>query len=114
MSRKPSLPKYKRVYDELAKDIVSGRYKPGQKFPSEATLVKRFGASRITIGRAVRDLQQNGFLDRVAGSGTWVRSHAANTRSALLFGLVIPNLGETEIFEPICQGIASSPDAAGH
>ena len=35
-------------------------------------------------------------------------------REGLLFGLVIPNLGETEIFEPICQGIAASPEARGH
>ena len=34
--------------------------------------------------------------------------------AGLVFGLVIPNLGETEIFEPICQAIAASPDAAGH
>ncbi len=35
-------------------------------------------------------------------------------RTALLLGLVIPDLGTTEIFEPICQGIANAPDAAGH
>ena len=27
---------------------------------------------------------------------------------------MIPNLGETEIFEPICQGIAAAPEARGH
>jgi GntR family transcriptional regulator of arabinose operon len=38
----------------------------------------------------------------------------ARRREGLLFGLIIPNLGETEIFEPVCHGIASSPDASGH
>ncbi len=93
---------------------MTGRYKPGQKFPSEAALVKRFGVSRITAGRVMRELQQHGFVDRVAGSGTYVRDPARQPRENLLFGLIIPNLGDTEIFEPICQGIAASPEANGH
>jgi DNA-binding LacI/PurR family transcriptional regulator len=107
-------PLYQQIIERLERDIRGGKYASGQKFPSEAALVQRFGASRITVGRAVRELQQRGLLDRIAGSGTYVRGSANSPRGGLLFGLVIPNLGETEIFEPICQGIAASPDAAGH
>jgi DNA-binding LacI/PurR family transcriptional regulator len=107
-----SKPKYQHIFEQLSRQILTGHYKAGQKFPSEAALVQRFGASRITVGRALRELQQRGLIDRIAGSGTYVRAGAA--RSALLFGLVIPDLGETEIFEPICQGIANSPAAAAH
>ena len=107
-------PIYQQIIERLERDIRAGKYSPGQKFPSEAALVQRFHASRITVGRAVRELQQRGLLDRVAGSGTYVRGPGHSPGSGLLFGLVIPNLGETEIFEPICQGIAASPDAAGH
>jgi GntR family transcriptional regulator of arabinose operon len=103
--------KHTRVFEELLRDIQGGRYEPGQKFPSEAALVKRFGASRITVGRAVNDLEQAGWVSRFAGSGTYVSTPAKGT---LLFGLIIPDLGNTEIFEPICQGIASAPDAGGH
>ena len=67
----------------------------------------RFGASRITVGRAVRDLQREGMVERRAGSGTFVTATAR--RRALSFGLLIPDLGETEIFEPICQGMMASP-----
>ena len=106
-------PVYQQIMDRLERDIRAGKYAAGQKFPSEAALVKRFGVSRITVGRAVREMQQHGLLDRVAGSGTYVRGPEQQRRGGLLFGLVIPNLGETEIFEPICQGIAASPQAAG-
>lgn len=106
-------PMYQRIRELLEREIASGHYAPGQKFPSEAALVQRYGASRITVGRAVRELQERGLLDRVAGSGTYVRG-AARPAEGLLFGLVIPDLGETEIFEPICQGIAASPEARGH
>uniref|UniRef100_Q01YF4 Transcriptional regulator, GntR family n=1 Tax=Solibacter usitatus (strain Ellin6076) TaxID=234267 RepID=Q01YF4_SOLUE len=107
-------PIYQQITERLERDIRGGKYAAGQKFPSEAALIQRFGVSRITVGRAVRELQQRGLLDRVAGSGTYVRGAEQQRRGGLLFGLVIPNLGETEIFEPICQGIAASHDAVGH
>jgi GntR family transcriptional regulator, arabinose operon transcriptional repressor len=103
--------KHTRVFEELLRDIQSGQYRVGQKFPAESALVKRFGASRITVGRALNDLEQAGWVSRFAGSGTYVSSPA---RQPLLFGLIIPDLGSTEIFERICQGIASAPDAGGH
>lgn len=105
-------PKYQRVYSALKRDIQSGKLKKGDRLPSEAELVKAFGASRITVGRAVRDLQAAGLVERRAGSGTYVRS--LRSERALSFGLLIPDLGETEIFEPICQGMMASPLAREH
>ena len=106
-------PKYQQVYTALRREIQSGRLKKGDRLPSEAELVRTFGASRITVGRAVRDLQAAGLVERRAGSGTYVQD-AADVRRALSFGLLIPDLGETEIFEPICQGMMASPLAREH
>ncbi len=112
-SAEPHAPKYQQVFESLSRDILSGKYQPGQKFPSEAALVQQFGTSRITIGHALRDLTQRGLVERIAGSGTYVR-HSRTTESSLLFGLLIPDLGRTEIFEPICRGIAAAPHASRH
>src|SRR5579872_4862710 len=101
-------PRYLQIVRELMQDLASRRYSAGQKFPSEAALVRRFGVSRITVGHAVRQLQQRGLVDRVAGSGTYVRR--PQNRDRLLFGLIIPHLGETEVFEPICRAIANAPE----
>ena len=68
-------PKYRQIFKRLAHDIASGKYAEGQKLPSEATLVRQFGASRITVGRAVRELKDHGLVQRVAGSGTYVQTH---------------------------------------
>lgn len=106
-------PKYQKLFESLKTDIVAGRYKPGQKLPSEAALVTKSGASRITVGRAIRELQNLGLVDRIAGSGTYVRTITPEERPHL-FGLLIPDLGETEIFEPICQGIANAPESTEH
>lgn len=110
-TEKKGLYKYQRILVHLEEDILSGKYKAGQKLPSEATLIRQFQTSRITVGRAIHELGSKGLIERRVGSGTYVR---AEKTAGLLFGLLIPDLGETEIFEPICQGMASAPQAAAH
>lgn len=112
MERSGGLSKHAQVFTTLRREIQSGRWKPDQKLPSEAQLVRRFGLSRITVGRALRDLQAAGLVQRRAGSGTFVRRSRAG--SSLSFGLLIPDLGDSEIFEPICQGMMASPLAREH
>lgn len=103
-------PKYQQLLESLSQAIKNGDYKAGSKLPSEAALVKQFNTSRITVGRALRELQQAGLVERFAGSGTYVRTREGKDVQPLLFGLLIPDLGETEIFGPICQGIANASD----
>ena len=105
-------PKYSRVYSALRRDIESGRWREDAKLPSEAELVRQFAVSRITVTRAMKELQAAGLVQRIAGSGTFVKR--ARTTLGRSFGLLIPDLGETEIFEPICQGMMASPLARDH
>jgi GntR family transcriptional regulator of arabinose operon len=104
-------PKYRQIFDNLGEAIRSGKYAPGQRLPSEAQLVKAFGTSRITVNRALRELQLGGLIDRRAGSGSFVRPRTA---AGDTLGLVIPELGQTEIFEPICRGMALAEQAQQH
>src|ERR1700722_15420752 len=106
-------PKYQQVFDAIKEAILSGHYEPGQKLPSEAHLLEEFATSRITVIRALRELQQRGLVQRRAGSGTYVTDGLA-AEVSLLFGLLIPNLDETEIFGPICQGMAESAQKRKH
>lgn len=106
-------PKYQQVFATLEEGILSGRYSPGQKLPSEAALLEEFDTSRITVVRALRELQQRGLVQRRAGSGTYVATDLPG-QTGLLFGLLIPNLGETEIFGPICQSIAEMLQSRKH
>ncbi|MEO8724038.1 MAG: UTRA domain-containing protein [Sphingobium sp.] len=52
--------------------IMSGQWKPGDRIPSEQALTVQFGASRMTVHHALRDLAARGFLVRRSGSGTFV------------------------------------------
>jgi DNA-binding LacI/PurR family transcriptional regulator len=106
------LSKHERVRQTIADAIASGQYEPGQRLPSESELVKTFGASRPTVNRALRELQLAGLIDRRAGSGSYVRPDAATRGYA--FGLLIPELGRTEIFEPICRGMAEAQHGSHH
>ncbi len=104
-------PKYKRICQELKAAIDTGGYAAGCRLPSEHEMVQSYGASRITVSRALRELQIQGYIERRAGSGTYVKA-ASNKQHT--FGLLIPELGQTEIFEPICQGMAAAQQAQNH
>ena len=104
-------PKYKQIYNRLRSALANREYAPGERMPSENELVEQFGASRPTIGRALAQLESEGLVERRAGSGTFVR--AQSNREGLTFGLLIPDLGTTEIFEPISRGI-SIAHVGGH
>jgi len=105
-------PKYRRIVESLRASISAGHYRDGVRLPSEAELVRRFGVSRMTAVKAMQQLQQEGLLVRRTGSGTYLAGSGAAQN--LVFGLIIPELGDTEIFEPICKGMAQSPDIQGH
>lgn len=64
-------PPYARVKQYLKDGLAAGRWPPGALMPSEAELVERFGVSRMTVGRALRELQAEGLVDRTQGVGTF-------------------------------------------
>jgi DNA-binding LacI/PurR family transcriptional regulator len=104
--------KYRQILEKLQSEISSGRYKPGKRLPSEAELVRRFGASRMTVFRAMHELQSLGLVTRRVGSGTYVSSNSRTGNH--VFGLLIPELGQTEIFEAICKGMMEAQEAMHH
>ena len=95
--------KHRRIFDHLFASIQSGELRAGDRLPSEAELGKLFAASRITVAKAVLDLQRMGLVSRRPGAGTHVLGQ--HQTSGRTFGLLIPELGLTEIFEPICHGM---------
>jgi LacI family transcriptional regulator len=103
-----SEPKHRQISRQILAEIAAGKYVPSGRLPSEAQLVERFGVSRPTVARALRDLQEQGLVERRVGSGSYVRSPASAAPGVAQrqFGLLIPGLGTTEIFEVICGELA--------
>ncbi|MGH3322713.1 MAG: GntR family transcriptional regulator [Streptosporangiaceae bacterium] len=73
VSRASPVPLYHQVKTDLRARIQRGDWRPGDQIASEAELCERYGASRITIRRALGDLVSEGVLVRVSGRGTFVR-----------------------------------------
>jgi len=73
---------YSKVKAYLKDGLASGRWVPGDRMPSEAELVQQFEVSRMTVGRAIRELQAEGFVTRVQGVGTFA-AHLSRVSSTL-------------------------------
>jgi len=106
--------KHREVSRQLLSEIAAGKYGASGRLPGEEQLVKKFGVSRTTVGRALRDLQTEGVIERRAGSGTYVRRQNPNSPTACQLGLLIPELAAIEIFTLICGELASVARANEH
>lgn len=75
-----SKPRYQQLKDLIIGRISSGELQPSDRVPSENELVEAMNVSRMTANRALRELNDEGYVERVAGRGTFVsdfrsRSH---------------------------------------
>ncbi len=66
-----ALAPYARVKQTLKHELVAGTWPPGSLMPSEAELVQRFTVSRMTVNRALREMQAEGLVERTQGVGTF-------------------------------------------
>lgn len=64
------------VLEQLAREIVAGRYPEGAHLPTEAALAQAFGVGRSTLREAVRVLVSKGMLEVSPRNGTRVRPRA--------------------------------------
>ncbi len=55
--------------------IKEGVYLPGSKLPSDTELHEEFDASKVTVVRALKELEAEGYVYRRRGSGTYIRQH---------------------------------------
>ena len=108
----PTNLRYQFIRDAIRGDIQNGRWTAGDRLPSDGDLATRFDVSRLTVIRALRELESAGIVQRRAGSGTFVRTAADPLTH--VFGLLMPDLGDGEVFEPICQGIVRAGEALHH
>jgi GntR family transcriptional regulator, trehalose operon transcriptional repressor len=68
--------KFQWVYEELANQIQTGKWKPEELLPSELELVKTYDASRETIRKALKLLSERGYIQKIQGKGSVVLDRA--------------------------------------
>lgn len=73
------VPRYHQLKEILLKLIKSGKFEPGEQFPTEEALCERFDVSRGTVARALNILADEGWLRRERGRGTFVSQLSPST-----------------------------------
>ncbi len=68
------LPVHMQISEMLIREIASGRLADGERLPPERDMAARLGIAVGTLRRALRDLTEKGLLQRVQGSGNYVRA----------------------------------------
>jgi GntR family histidine utilization transcriptional repressor len=63
---------YATVKAALRERIAKGGWQAGTRLPSERELVHEFGCARMTVHRALRELEEEGLIERRQGSGSYV------------------------------------------
>ncbi|MBN8235449.1 GntR family transcriptional regulator [Halobacillus kuroshimensis] len=66
-------PLYRRIAQQIKEEIESGQWEAGEAIPTELHLSERYDASRVTVRQAVKRLVEEGLLEKVQGSGTYVK-----------------------------------------
>ncbi|MCL1842352.1 MAG: GntR family transcriptional regulator [Defluviitaleaceae bacterium] len=68
------VPIYEQIVAQVKQLILSGCLKDGDPIPSMRALAKTLRVSVITVQKAYEDLQREGFIDSLAGRGSFVRA----------------------------------------
>jgi GntR family transcriptional regulator len=88
LRREPGTALHRQLFMVLRDQITRGLYSPGDLIPKEDELCSRFGVSRITVRRAVSDLEQLGLVAKHPGRGTFVRVDSRVSRPAATLNLI--------------------------
>lgn len=84
ITSEPAAPQAKtlvvRVSEELRSQIAKGRYKTGERLPSEAQMTQEFGVSRTVVREAIASLRSDALVEARQGAGVFVLEPAQAER----------------------------------
>ncbi len=69
-----SLPLYIQISERLIREIAAGHLVDGARLPPERDMAAELGIAVGTLRKALADLEDKGMLERIQGSGNYVRA----------------------------------------
>ena len=75
--------KYKMIENYILKKIDSGEYKIGEQIPTEYELCKMFQVGRMTVNKAINNLERRNLIKRISGKGSFVIRRVSRSVTAL-------------------------------
>ncbi|MCH2075503.1 MAG: GntR family transcriptional regulator [Rhodobacteraceae bacterium] len=113
MEDRGALPKHMQISEMLVREIAAGRLADGARLPPERDMAGELGVAVGTLRRALTELTDRGLLERVQGSGNYVRHRADAQSIYAFFRLEIPGGGGLPTAEVVsADAMARPPDAA--
>jgi GntR family transcriptional regulator len=106
------IPLYYQIKARLLDAIENGQLRPGDRVPSERELTTQFNVSRMTARQALTELENQGYLYRVQGKGTFVATPKLEQPLASLTSFTEDM--RRRGLEPAARILAAEETVAGH
>ncbi len=103
---------FRDIKKKIRRRIVEGVWRPGDLLPNEVDLAEEFGCARATVNRAMRELAEEGLVERKRKAGTRVRM--APVRQARfdipVVGKEIESRGAAYRYALVSRAVIAAPD----
>lgn len=122
MAEEKRVPQYRLILQALEERIRTGAFSFDEPLCTESTLMAEFGSSRITVRRALEELENKGFITRKRGIGCFVSRKACESlragtaeaplpaEKAPVYALVcpdsLPKAALQSLFDGACEALA--------
>src|SRR5437868_2249212 len=70
-------PKARPIFESILQNIQSGQLETGARLPSHHELAEEYGVATLTIHQVLSKMEEDGWIIRQQGRGTFVRKHTA-------------------------------------
>ncbi|CUH77770.1 HTH-type transcriptional repressor YvoA [Tritonibacter multivorans] len=104
-----ALPIYMQISEFLIREIAAGRLVDGERLPPERELAKSHGTTVRTLRKALSELEKKGLLERVQGSGNYVRASTAPESIYAMFRLELTTGGGLPTADILSAAEAAKP-----
>lgn len=106
----PRLPVYVQIAELLLRDVASGRLVDGERLPPEREMARQLSVSVGTLRKALKELEARNMLERIQGSGNYIRVKAKNTGIYSMFRLELPQGGGLPKADVLSVDLLVKPD----
>ena len=81
IDRTRDVPVYRQIIEKVTRVVQSRELNPGDRLPTERELAEEIGVARGTIAKAYEELERDGIVEVIRGSGTYIAGNAGATTS---------------------------------
>ena len=75
---------HEKVINSLYRKVSSGSMSVGKRLDSERSLAQQLGCSRVTVRKALQELEDSGLVMRLQGKGTFLLNDVQKKKVALI------------------------------